>query len=247
MLYGKLCKRSSTEERERVAADPIGDDNPIEEILLTGFPNPERKGCPPAEVIEALGNQILGRDDPAWGHIWSCSPCFRDFKAIRDARVERAERAYRIEKTRRRFLVAAAAIVLLVTASYFLVTRNRFGVARGFAVVSIDLSNSGAVRGAEGDGDAPVPQLPRKLDEIHLKLPTFSPHGRYVVAIVESKAENAAVALGSAVTKGPQALPTLIVTLDLSSAKPGPYFLETRSEEGSQQSILSYYPVVILD
>ena len=38
MLYVKLCKRSLTKERERVAADPIGDDNPIEEILLTGFP-----------------------------------------------------------------------------------------------------------------------------------------------------------------------------------------------------------------
>ena len=230
-----------------MAPDPIGNDNPIEEILLTGFPNPERKGCPPAEVIAALGNQKLGRDDPAWGHIWSCSPCFKDFKVIRDARVERVERAYRKERVRRRFLVAAAAIVLLVPAGYFLVTGSRSGVASGFAVVSIDLSNSGAVRGAEPDGDAPVAQLPRKLDEIHLKLPTFSPHGRYVVAIVESKAENAAVALGSAVTKGPEAQPTIIVTLDLSSAKPGRYFLETRLEEGTQTGVLSYYPVLVSD
>ena len=230
-----------------MAADPIGNDNPIEEILLTGFPNPERKGCPPAEVIEALSNQKLSRDDPAWGHIWSCSPCFRDFKVIRDARVERAERAYRKERTRRRFLVAAAAIVFLMTAGYFLVTGIRSGVARGFAVVSIDLSNSGAVRGAEPDGDTPVAQLPRKLDEIHLKLPTFSPHGRYVVAILESRMENAAVALGSAVTKGPEARPTIIITLDLSSAKPGRYYLETRFEEASQYGTLSYYPVLVSD
>ena len=230
-----------------MAADPIGDDNPIEEILLTGFPNPGRTGCPPTEVIEALGNQKLGRDDPAWHHIWSCSPCFRDFKVIRDARVERVERAYRQERTRRRFLVAAAAVVLLVTAGYFLLIGTRSGVARGFAVVSIDLSNSGVVRGAEPDGDAPVAQLPRKLDEIHLKLPTFSPHGRYVIAIVGSKAENAAVALGSAVTKGPEAQPTIIVTLDLSSAKPGRYFLETRLDETSRPGVLSYYPAVVSD
>jgi hypothetical protein len=230
-----------------VAADPIGNDNPIEEILLTGFPNPERKGCPPAEVIEALGNQKLGRDDAAWGHIWSCSPCFKDFKVIRDARIERVERAYRKERMRRRFLVAAAATVLLVTAGYFLVTGARSGVAPGFAVVSIDLSNSGVVRGAEPDGDAPVAQLPRRLDEIHLKLPTFSRHGRYVVAIVESRAENAAVALGSAVTKGSEAQSTIIVTLDLSSAKPGRYFLETRLDEASQQDALTYYPVVVSD
>jgi hypothetical protein len=230
-----------------VAPDPIGKDNPIEEILLTGFPNPERKGCPPSEVIEALGNQKLGRDDAAWHHIWSCSPCFRDFKTIRDARVERVERAYRQKKTRRMFLVAAAAAVLFLTAGYFLLTSTRSGVSRGFAVVSIDLTNAGVVRGAEPRGDAPVAQLPRTLDEIHLKLPTFSRRGRYVVAILKSRTENGAVALGSAVTRGTEAQPIIVVSLDLSAATPGRYFLETRLEEASQEDALTYYPVVVSD
>ena len=247
MLYGKVCKRSSIEERERVAPDPIGNDNPIEEILLTGFPNPERKGCPPREVIEALGNQKLSRDDPAWRHIWSCSPCFRDFKTIRDARVERVESAYRQKRTRRTFLITAAATASVAAGGYILVTVSRSGGPRGFAVVSVDLTNAGAVRGVEPNGDAPVARLPRKLDEIHLKLPTFSQHGRYVVAILESKAESAAVALSSAVTTGPEGQPTIVVTLDLSSAKPGRYFLEARLEEASQQGLPNYYPVLVSD
>ena len=41
--------------------------------------------------------------------------------------------------------------------------------------------------------------------------------------------------------KGPEAQPAIVVTLDLASAKPGRYFLETRLEE---QGILGYYPVV---
>ncbi len=125
--------------------------------------------------------------------------------------------------------------VLFLTAGYFLLTSTRSGVSRGFAVVSIDLTNAGVVRGAEPHGDAPVAQLPRKLDEIHLKLPTFSRHGRYVVAILKSRTENGAVALGSAVTRGTEAQPIIVVSLDLSAATPGRYFLETRLEEASQR------------
>jgi hypothetical protein len=70
-----------------VAAEPLDDDNPIEEILLTGFPNPERVGCPPPETIQALGERRIGRHDAAWNHIWHCSSYFKDFKAIRDKRL----------------------------------------------------------------------------------------------------------------------------------------------------------------
>ena len=56
-----------------MSAEPIDDDNPIEAILLTGFPNPERIGCLAPEVIEALGQKKLPREDPAWRHIWNLS------------------------------------------------------------------------------------------------------------------------------------------------------------------------------
>jgi hypothetical protein len=229
-----------------VAPEPIGDDNPIEEILLTGFPNPERKGCPPPEVIDALGNRKLGRDDPAWRHIWSCSPCFTDFKAIRDARVARIERADKQAKTRRQFIVAAAATASVAAAGYFLVADVRSKPPRGVSVITIDLTNAGAVRGSAPTGDAPVAQLPRKLDEIHLTLPTFSRRGRYSVAILESRSESTAVALSSAIARGTEANPTILITLDLSEAKPGPYFLGIRLEEEGQQGIASYYPVVVI-
>jgi hypothetical protein len=75
------------------------------------------------------------------------------------------------------------------------------------------------------------------LDQIPLKLPTFSRHGSYVLAILESRAENTNVALSSAVTRGPKAQPTIVVTLDLSSAKPGPCGGWPHSGQSNRQRI----------
>jgi hypothetical protein len=244
MPYGRFFRRSSTEKRARVALDPIGEDNPIEEILLTGFPNPERKGCPLPEIIEALGNRQLGRDHPAWQHVWNCSPCYKDFKAIRDARLARIERANRSKRTRRNFIAAASASACAAVGGYFL-SNTRSKPSRGFAIVALDLTSAGTVRGSTQDRGSAVAELPRKLDEIHVKLPRFSPMGRYIVAILRSPSENTAIALGSANATGTEAQVALIVTLDLSQARPGRYFLGTRLEEQGQQGTPNYYPVLI--
>ena len=227
-----------------MAIEPIDDDNPIEEILLTGFPNPDRVGCPPSAVIEALGQKKIGRDDPAWEHIWNCSPCFKDFKVIRDARLAEIEGRYRAQRRRRNLVLAASVLVCaIVLAALFY--RN-IGVLRGgAAVVAIDLTNAGIVRGDAEDNARVLAELPTRLDEIHLKLPVFSQRGRYVVAILQSKSQNAAVALGSATTTGTDVNPSLVLTFDLSGTKPGRYFLATRLEEQGQQDAVYYYPVQI--
>lgn len=230
-----------------MAADPIGEENPIEFILLNGFPNPERKGCPPSEIIQALGNRELGRDHPAWQHIWNCSPCFNEFKTIRDARLARIEGGERRQRTRRRFVAAAAASAAAAIGGYFVVSEIRSKPSRDFAVVAVDLTNGAAIRGANQNPDSPIAELPRKLDEIHLTLPRFSRLGRYVVAVLQSQSESTAVALGSALATGTEEHPTLIVSLDLSEARPGRYFLGTRFEEQGRQETPNYYPVTISD
>ena len=166
----------------RVAADSIGEDNPIEEILLTGFPNPERKGCPPASVIEDLGNRRIGRDHPAWKHIWGCSPCFRQFKSIRDARVARVEKAERDRRNKRRFLVTAAASIPVMAGSYLIFSEVRSRSPHGLVVVAIDLTNAGARRGSV-EGEI-VAKLPKQLTEVHLKLPQSMHSGHYIVAVL---------------------------------------------------------------
>jgi hypothetical protein len=65
------------------------------------------------------------------------------------------------------------------------------------------------------------------------------------MAILKSKSENTAIALGSATTGGTASQAMLVVTLDLSAAKPGRYFLATRLEQQNQEDAAYYYPVLI--
>ena len=236
---------SSAQTRDCVAAEQE-DDNPIEEILLHAFPNPERVGCPPPETMRALGERRIGRDDPAWDHIWHCSPCFADFKAIRDARLAEIEGAERTARRKRTASIWAAVVVgfacILVIVLF---TANR---VRGTAIIAVDLTNEGVVRGLGEDDTANgrvLATLPRKLDELHVTLPLFSHPGRYVLAILKSRSESTAIALGSATTTGTDKKIAVVVTFDLSSAKPGRYYLGMRREEQGQEQAAYYYPVLI--
>jgi hypothetical protein len=67
------------------------------------------------------------------------------------------------------------------------------------------------------------------------------------LAILKSKSESAAIAMGSATTTGTDTKATLVVTLDLSGAKPGRYFLATRREEQGQEAAAYYFPVLITE
>lgn len=228
-----------------MAVDPIGDDNPIEEILLTGFPNPERIGCPPSETIEALGQKAVPKGDPAWDHIWHCSPCYKEFKVIRDKRLAVIEEKQQKARNRRRLSVLAAAALATACLIGFLFFSTGLRNFRKSTVVPVDLSDAGTYRGGTADDSHPLATLPRKLDELHITLPKLSPPGRYVFAILKSRSESAAIALGSATATGKDARVTLVVTLDLSAATPGRYYLATRLEEQGQEQAAYYYPVLI--
>jgi hypothetical protein len=225
-----------------VAAEPLDDDNPIEEVLLHGFPNPERVGCPPPETIRALAERRIGRDDPAWDHIWHCSPCFKDFKEIRDARLAVIESAERRTRRNRKISVwSATALACACLIAIIFVSVNRLRAT----IVPIDLTNAATLRGEAGDDSRVLATLPKKLDKLHITLPRFSPEGRYVVALLKSRSENTAIALGSATTAGTNAKVILILKMDLSVTTPGRYYLATRREEQGQEEAAYYYPVLI--
>ena len=229
-----------------MAADLIDDDNPIEAILLTGFPNPERIGCPEPSIIEDLGQRKIPRGDPAWHHIWNCSPCFSAFKIIRDKRLAEAEgRSARRRLLRRSAFLAAAALCVMAI-GVFISRRRPAGVEA--AVIPIDLFNVGATRGAANlSSQTPLAELPRKLDELRITLPRLSPNARYIIGILKSQSENTAIALGSAMpieTEDKTRL-LIILKLDLSNAEAGRYFLGTRLEQQGQETADFYYPVVI--
>jgi hypothetical protein len=55
--------------------------------LLKEFPNPTRRGCPPAKVLKSIASHEMALTEAEkWlGHLCSCSPCYRDFCQFRVA------------------------------------------------------------------------------------------------------------------------------------------------------------------
>lgn len=56
----------------------------VQEGILNGYPNAERKGCPGSEAIVALAMRAVKfddaiEDDPQWVHVTHCSPCYGQY------------------------------------------------------------------------------------------------------------------------------------------------------------------------
>lgn len=62
----------------------LSDDDLALEIDARTHPNPRRIGCPPREVLVALGTRKRSPDDLAWRHVSRCHPCKRDVRTITD-------------------------------------------------------------------------------------------------------------------------------------------------------------------
>ncbi len=55
----------------------------MKDFLRQSFPNPERKGCPDEDVLQALAEDRIAPNDPALLHVGSCSECYREYLHLR--------------------------------------------------------------------------------------------------------------------------------------------------------------------
>ena len=56
----------------------------IQEGILNGYPNPDRRECPDTNGIRALAARSAQfddtiEDDPDWKHVTHCSPCYAEY------------------------------------------------------------------------------------------------------------------------------------------------------------------------
>lgn len=58
-------------------------DRLLHEIFSRANPNPSRFGCPSTAALFELANGRRDLKDPRWEHLTKCSPCYRDFMAMR--------------------------------------------------------------------------------------------------------------------------------------------------------------------
>lgn len=167
----------------------------------TGFPNPNREGCPSQSSLRAMAYgdpRLTLRDLPA-SHIVRCSPCFQEYTYFR--RMSLFFRGIRIAAAS---LGVAAAILITARLVWnhtrpptderisgvplagrrLPATTNR--QARPTTPVSVDLASYSPTRGDAKDNFARKVRLPRKLLKVTFSLPFGMEAGEYEIRLQDS-------------------------------------------------------------
>src|SRR5439155_2135357 len=130
----------------------------LQSVVLTHFPNPERKDCPGTSVLRAIATKSISMRDPAIERVGRCAPCVAELTEMRRG------------LQRRKLLwatgTAAAAVVLLaLLVGYFAFPRlnkpaQEEATQRGSTDLRKGTAQSGEPSPAGGTASTtPVPQL----------------------------------------------------------------------------------------
>ena len=158
--------------------------------LLKEFPNPERTGCPGADVLEKISAHEMPLAEAGnWlDHLTSCSPCYSDFSHYQAAHQHR----------RRGALLAIAASILIVVclAGWALFLKQKESIVAQTAV--LDLRNRSIPRGTEANPAELPLEVNRAATSWNIYLPLGSSDGQYDIRIVTPSGELLLAAGGTA-------------------------------------------------
>ena len=184
--------------------------------LLKDFPNPERIGCPGADVIKRIAAQKmpLAEAEKWLDHLGSCSPCYADFKGLQKAD----------ELRQRRMVLAVAAGILLAVAVTGWVLLHKPGGSLLAETPVLDLRDRSVARGAEANPAESPLEISRNVSHVKIYLPLGSGDGEYEIRISGPGEKILLAAKGVANTQ--QGIESLTVGVNLSSASPGLYVLQ---------------------
>ena len=201
----------------------------LNRTFLDGYPNPERRGCPGSDVLKAVASRRLGLEEaePWINHLSSCSPCTREFAELRQAFQQRQ---------RLRLASVAAGLLIVLVAAAWLFLRQP---TRPVEAATLDLTNQGALRGAEQAQPNPPLELGRGNLNLTMYLPVGSEPGMYEVEVVRQPGQPIWSAQAQVNLENYKS--TLHVRVDLSHLERGLYLLAIRQKDTSW----SYYPLVL--
>lgn len=199
--------------------------------LLREFPNPERVGCPPSEVLKGIAShRVPLAEAQKWlDHLGSCSPCYRDFSQF--------QKVYQHRRKHTLLAVAASILVCASIGGWGLVRWHNRNEAVQTAV--LDLRNWSVTRGVEPNPGVKPLEVSREASRLSILLPLGSSEGQYDVRIATQSGESLITAVGMAkLSKGVTAFR---VALRMSSVSPGTYILQVRKPGLEWNS----YPLVV--
>jgi hypothetical protein len=206
----------SSDRREGLAR--LAHPTEFDELFGRGYPNPDRVGCPPRDVLVSLARRERPIDDPAYNHIKECSPCYLEGRAIQEADA--------LQQRRRVLTWAAAAVVALATGTGAWILTTRSGSVGTEIQAQLDLRPYAIVRGESQTTERPQLQLPRGRVLLTVLLPTGSEPGTYDVEIRDSGAVSKASARGDAHLR--DHVTTLNIAVATGFLSPGSYQLAVR-------------------
>lgn len=250
MMRDKLSKREDRVLHRALAS-----------IVLTQYPNPERKDCPGTPVLRAIATKSIPMRDPAHEHVGSCSPCFSELTEIR--------RAFH----RRNVLWAtgtagAAVLILAVLVAYFAFLRVQSPVRQEagqpggptatpqtgdsiptappsqteYEMALLDLRNASATRTLEPSASSsnvrPV-EIHRGLLTLTVQLPTGSEAGSYEIEIRKPNQPAIRAAEGQATIEN--GITTLVINMDTAFIQAGEYEFSWRLADFGWR----YYPILV--
>jgi hypothetical protein len=186
--------------------------------LLRDFPNPERVGCPPREVLQGIASHRvpLAEAEKWLDHLTSCSPCYRDFSQLQNTQELRRKRTW---------LAIAAAILLCAAVGGWTLIRWHNGT-QTVQTATLDLRDWSVARGAEPNPNLPPIELNRRASSLTILLPVGSAAGAYEIRIVTRSGnpvleENGTAEFENGITR-------LHVAARLQSLSPASYVLQIR-------------------
>lgn len=196
--------------------------------LLREFPNPERSGCPGAEVLRRIASRTMPLNEAEkWlDHLGSCSPCYSDFYEFR--KVHELRR-------RRNFLAIAASILLAAgVAGWVLLHRHNETLVAQTAV--LDLRNRSVPRGTEPNPVEPPLMVKRTAVHWNIFLPFGSNDGPYDIRLFTDSGELLVSTKANA--KLTDGVSVIQISVDLSSRSPGQCVLRLTRNGAPESSYL---------
>lgn len=224
-MEANLNQKGYSARDERRMLDALG------RGLVRDFPNPDRVGCPPPEVLKGIASHRvpLAEAEKWLDHLGSCSPCYRDFLQFQKTQEFRKKRA---------LLAIAASILVCASIGGWAFVRWHNGT-QAVQTATLDLRNWSVTRGVEPNPNLPPVELNRRASSLTILLPVGSAAGAYEIRIVTRSAKLVLSATGTAELEN--GITSLQVRVRLGSVAPGPYVLQSRKAGSEWNS----YPLVL--
>lgn len=182
------------------------------------FPNPERVGCPPSELLKGMASHRVPLTEvEKWlDHLGSCSPCYRDFSEF--------QKTYQLRQRRTLLAIAASILICATIGGWAFVQWHNKNQTTQVAV--LDLRNWSVTRGVEPNPGVKPLEVSRDASRLSILLPLGSSEGEYGVRIATPSGESLMTAGGIASVKN--GVTAIQVAIRLSSVSPGRYILQIR-------------------